>query len=655
MLCEGLPRIYPRSVAKEDQKAEEEAIRIANRLIASENENLNYSKFEEDFNDSISSNKGYISARLNNLKYSLIDDAKARKGLLIYGEGGIGKTYFLYELAQKLRDKRIPYAISFNQEGIIKLSELDLQSFITAHPDGFTLIIDACNELDDDVFALALNLISKALETNHANVVVTTRSESPTARIEDLQQVLPASIEFQGVSPDLAFSALAESADQIIVQFQDMLFTRNPRNLNAMLSMIREFRPNEDRLNATTQRTALVERCIKTSLSKLQWNQTKQICKFLLDSNSIGFSKDDAKSILGKESNSYLASMIEQGFIECYDCGEGEPRYYYSSESQIRYVIARCLNEDFARINVRDYDENESIDEITKLVAKRSSHSNDHEMIQATIDRYIHRGPIFLTKLLEKLEENGLSPDWERIFSQTIFPIDWDFKDFAAAYEVEADWAFLHFSGILNTPFNLTNCTNAIFLADESVIDGFFIKKWESWELAPIISRVQNLSDFVSHTQRVPNAAITEWVWLSIWCSFSSNLTLRALSQRLLFSLCDSSNEALHETIGAWRIVKDVFARRAITKVISHLDKQTRGTNIVQQFVNSAVYEGNITDSIIIANICRISEGRIAPIDFNSKNIYLELETFQPTEDDLDAFKHQADTIDLVHKDFLSI
>lgn len=276
LLCEGLPRIYPRNVSKENQEEEEEAVRLVNKLVTSENRNRNYFKFEEDFNALISSNNGYISDRLENLKYFLIDNAKARKGLLIYGEGGIGKTYFLYEFAQKLKAKRMPFLVAFNQEGINTLSELNWQSLTSVYPAGFTLIIDACNELDNDAFVLALSLISRALKNDHVNVVVTTRSESPTARLEDLRRILPASVEFQGVNPDRVFSVLAESADRIIIQFQDVLFSRNPRNLNAMLSMIREFRPSEDGLNATTQRTALVEKCIKDSLSKQQWNQTKK-------------------------------------------------------------------------------------------------------------------------------------------------------------------------------------------------------------------------------------------------------------------------------------------------------------------------------------------------------------------------------------------
>ena len=42
LLCEGIPQIYPRNVAKEDQETEEKAIRLANKLISSENKDPNY-------------------------------------------------------------------------------------------------------------------------------------------------------------------------------------------------------------------------------------------------------------------------------------------------------------------------------------------------------------------------------------------------------------------------------------------------------------------------------------------------------------------------------------------------------------------------------------------------------------------------------------
>lgn len=652
LLCNGLPTLYPKSVSKENQVAEQEAICIANNLLKEANKELDYSKFEEDFDGLISSYDGYIYSRLEELKLTLINDAKARKGLLVYGEGGIGKTYFLYELAQSLASKQRPYVVAFNQEGVIRLSEFGLQQLRKSYPNGFTLILDACNELDIEGFKLAHDLILKTLETDNASVVVTTRSESPTSRMNELQTLLPTSIEFQGVNPDYAFSVLAECADEIIIQYQDMLFSRNPRNLNAMLAMIRDFRPNEDGRNATTQRTALIEKCIKDSLSKQQWNQTKKLCRFLLDAGTIGFSKNNANSILGKEADSYLSDMIEQGFIECYDYDNEGAHYYYSSESQIRCVIARCLNDEFNRFNNCVYSEDELIDNIARLVAEKSFYSNDYEMIQVAVDRYVIQGPIFLSKLLKKLEQLDLRLDWERLLTQTIFPLSWNFKGFVNVCRVDADWAFLHFSGISNTPFNLTNYTNDIFMADESLVDEFFVNKWERWALQPIISRVQNITDFVSHTNRVPAAAKTEWVWLSIWCSFSSDMTLRALSQRLMFFLCNSDDEALREIIGAWQKVQDIFARRAITKAISHLDKETRYTEVIKQFFTEIINDEDVVDSIIIANACRATEGRVTPIDFSAKNVYIELEGCKPTEKDLENFKHHADIMDLIHKNY---
>ncbi|MEE0704951.1 MAG: hypothetical protein UCH28_01050 [Adlercreutzia sp.] len=652
MLCKGIPQIYPRHVSKENQKSEEEAVRLANELITDVNQTLNYSKLENSFDALIASSDGYIGSRLESIKYAVTKDARARKGLLIYGEGGIGKTYFLYELAQELSSKNASYAIAFNQEGIIMLSELDLPSMMMSASGSFTLIIDACNELDESAFEHALNLIRKTLKADHANVVVATRSGSPTARMEDLQSLLPTSLEFQGVNPDLVFSALAESADEIIVQFQDMLFSKNPRNLNAMLAMIRSFRSSKDGLNATAQRTSLVESCIKSSLSKHQWTQTKKLCEFLLDTEAIGLSKKDTESVLGKEADVYLSSMMEQGFLECHDYGGGELRYYYSSESQIRYVIARCLHSDLDKLNSRALDENGLIDGIAKLIYRKSYSASDHELIQVSIDRYLNRGPRFIAKLLDKLEQYGLMPEWEKIFSQTIFPLDWDFKDFANICKVEPGWAFLHFGGILNTPLNLTNYANDIFLADSTLVDRFFIEHWERWSLTLIISRIQNISDFVSHTNRVPAAAVHEWVWFSIWCSFSSNMRLRALSQRLMFFLCDSSDDALREVIGAWRRVQDVFARRAIAKTISCLDKETKSSADVRRFVESIVGDESISDSIIIASICHATQDEVTPIDFSTRNIYRELEGSQPTEKDTESFMHQADYIDLIHKNF---
>lgn len=652
LLHSGIRPLYPQTTSEENQTAERESVRLVNGLIRQAGKDLDYGKFEQSLDALISSHDGYVSGRLKSLKYSLIDKVRARKGLLIYGEGGIGKTYFLYELAQNLNAKRIPYAIAFNQEGVVQLSELDLKSIASASPVGFTLLVDACNELDDESFGLARQLIEDILKTSHANVVVTTRSESPTSRIEELQSLLPTSIEFQGVSPDLVFSSLADGADELVIHYQDMLFSRNARNLSVMLKKIREFRPGEDGLNATTQRTALIERCIKDALSEKQWLQTKEICRFLLDRGTTGFSKAEVESILGDESNRYLSGMIEQGFIEFQGYKDGEIRYFYSSESQIRYVIARGLNVEFERLNSCDYDEDELIDSIAKLVEEKSSCINDREMIQVAVDRYLGRGPAFIAGLLERLEQYGMAPDWETLLTQTIFPLDWDFDAFVDACEVDIDWAFLHFGGILNTPFNLMHYTNNLFLADESLVDDFFLKKWERHDLEPIISRARNITGFVSRTGRVPASAISEWVWFSIWTSFSSNMTLRAVSQRLMFFLCDANGEALREVIGAWGKISDVFAKRAIAKAISHLDEETKDSEDVKRFVADAVCDESLTDYVVIASICQISKGRIAPMDFKARNIYLELEGCNPTEKELKSFIGHADMIDLHHKNF---
>lgn len=650
LLSNGMPRIYPRSVSDENKEDENNAVRLVNQLIARANDRHDYLQLESALNDAIESCDGYTHERLMELRARLLHEARSRKGLLIYGEGGIGKTYFLYELAQELSSQKRPYAIAFDQEGVKELGEIGAAVLAETFPQGFTLIIDACNELDDETFSLAFNLAKESLEIPDVNVVITTRSESPTSRISELASLMPSKLEFQGVDPYRVFSILSDSADEVIIRFQDMLFSRNPRNLQAMVTAIKKMQSGEDGLGATTQRTALIERSIKEALDKRRWNQTKDICVFLLDTKAVDFSRDDAIRILKSDADAYLADMIEQGFVESH--GYGGIRYSFSSESQIRFVIARRLFNYLDKLDRCDLKEDSLIEEIATLAVDKSSYSSQYEIAQVVVDKYVTRGPRFLSKLLEQLEQHGLALDWERLLAQTIFPLNWDFDSFVGLREVDAKWAFEHFSGIPNTPFNLVHYVNSRFRENPSLVDVFFIEKWESRELEQLMRRVQNIADFVSHANRVPVQARDEWLWLSVWCSFASNIALRALSQRLMFFLCDSDADALAEVIAIWPEIHDVYARRAITTVVSHLSDDARRGETVRRFIANIRDDEDVTDSIIIANTCRASIEQLVPTDFKAKDQCRVLENCEPTVEEIRNFAHHAQWIDLMCKDY---
>lgn len=654
LLIDGQTRFHYRHFSDRDlQDEENDAVRIANRLIRVYAADKDLVKFEAAFSESINSSHGYLRERLCEIEFQVVKNAKMLKGLLIYGEGGIGKTRFLYDFCRGLEAKGRPFLACLNQDAFVELKNIGLQAFKNLVQDGCTLIVDACNELEDDVFDFAMELIEEALKALNSNVVVSTRSESPTSRLRELQAAVPYSIEFEGVNPYRVYDALSECSDELIVQFQDMLFSRNPRNLNAVIKKLKAINDGVGPNTAAAQRSSLVESSIKDALTRDRWTETKLICKCLLSSNSLSFSKLDVDSFLGYDSSQYLTEMVEQGFIQAFNY-EGI-RYAFTSESQIRFVIARSLNDELDQIDEADLDEGKLVESVAKITASKCCFVNDYEVVQVCVDRYLSRGPSFLAKLLKALEDNGQEIDLVRLFTQTIFPVDWDFESFNAKCCVDTDWAFLNFAGLANTPFNLTHCIQGYLFEKPSTVNAIFRKAWDEFTLHSLISRLQNITDYVSHTGRVLGGAKDEWVWLSIWCSFASNMKLRALSQRLMFFLADSDPSVADFLIGAWPDVHDVYARRAIAKTLAHLSIEIRFGVAVESFLDRAVDDPQITDSIVISYLCKTSGGKLSPVDFSAKNYYFAFRDFKPSKKNVDCFIKQVNRIDLHLKGYLPL
>lgn len=654
LLIDGQPCLHYRYFPDRDlQDEENDAVKIANRFIRAHAADKDLAKLEAAFSESINSSHGYLRERLCEIEAQVVKNAKTLKGLLIYGEGGIGKTRFLYEFCRGLEAKNRPFLGCFNQGAFVKLKNIGSQAFKNLVQDGCTLIIDACNELDDDVFDFAMELIKETLKAQNSNVVVSTRSESPTSRFHELQSLVPSSIEFEGVNPYRVYDALSECSDELIIQFQDMLFSRNPRNLNAVIKKLKVINDGCGPNNAVAQRSSMVESSIKDALSRKRWIETKSICKCLLKTNALDFSKRDADSFLGYDSSRYLAEMLEQGFVQCFEY-DGI-RYSFASESQIRFVMARSLNDEFNQIDSTKLDEDELIDTVAKITASKCSFVNDYEIVQVCVDRYLGRGAGFLAKLLCALEENGQELELDRLFTQTVFPIDWDFESFSAMWPMDVRWAFMCFAGVVNTPFNLVHFVQNFLFNSPQIVDAIFRENWNDFSLHPLISRLQNITDYVSHTGRVPSGAKDEWVWLSVWCSFASNIKLRALSQRLMFFLADYDPSVADFLIEAWPDVHDVYARRAIAKTLAHLSIESRCGDAVEGFLDRAVDDPEITDSIVISYLCKTSGGKFSPVDFSSKKYHLAFRDFKPSKKGIDCFIKQVDRIDLHLKGYLPL
>ena len=652
LLSEDIKPYYPYLVADKPNPDEEDALSIANELVAAANKTRDIREVNRVFDDQIDAAREAVADKLRDFKNDLLNKVKRRKGILIHGEGGIGKTYFIYELANALSENDRKFVVAFNQSGVNAISDIGITEILKAFPNGFTILLDACNELDDESFRKARGIIRDALQQPNVNIIITTRTESPTSRLDELQNALPSYAKFGGVDPYMVFDLLSEYPDSILFQFQDMLFSRNPRNLVAITSMIKKLKPGKDRRGAITQRTALIENCFKEAVDDDHlWKQTKTICKHLYKTKDIGATRAEISQLLGSDVDSYITEMMEHGFLECY---QHEPcKYYFSSESQIRIVVARSLNDDLNDLADSGLTNQQFAKKVAMVVVAHCTFDSSQEMVQVAVDRYIRKGPVFLAALLGELREAHVSFDEKLVLKQTIFPLDPDFSELTTVSNVNPVDAFVEFGGYLNTPFNLSNYSTNRLLNDQSAVDALFIDKWRSWELGELITRVKGKAEYIMHGYSIPSGAEEEWIWFSIWCSFSSNLTLRGLSQRLMFALCDSSEVAIQMVIDAWDVVEDIYARRAISKALMLLCDADRSGDHIRNFAERVREDPSVTDSIVIANICKLLNNEIGPMDFSAADIYEIYGKSTFSEKTKESFESLAWTADLLNKDCL--
>lgn len=87
LLAKGLEPVYIRRTFRENEEAEKLAISIANELVAIANRGYGHKEVEEALGSCSSGLSGYAARRLADVGVEIVESAKARKGLLIYGEG----------------------------------------------------------------------------------------------------------------------------------------------------------------------------------------------------------------------------------------------------------------------------------------------------------------------------------------------------------------------------------------------------------------------------------------------------------------------------------------------------------------------------------------------------------------------------------------
>lgn len=652
-LTKPISREYERYGAsnKDDERS---AVAIANEVIDKINDGKVASDEIEKLRSSIEQSNGYLAHRLQSILWRLSDHVEKNTGLLIFGEGGIGKTYFLYELIQELKKGDRNYLAAFNGKAIRSIADCGIQTISKATEGQFVLVIDGFNELSDNECQIAYQLIEDVQALPFASIIVSTRSNSPDSRLDKLRSLFRHSIQFEGVDGYAAFEALAGCPSSIYAQYQSFLLSHNPRTIKAIAYAIqKKIDGNPDEKTALIQRTTIVEDAIKRSLGVDAWANTKKICEHLYATKRSFFSRQEANDLLGSSTEQYLQNAVQNGLIYEYSDGD-DLSYHFASESQLQWLIARSVNDDLRSISFCG-DTIDTAKRVAEVISNNSTYLTVHEMCQAAMDKYVNQGPAVFKALAIAFWEADLDFDFYRIITDTVFPDDYDFSILTSNAKITAGQALLHFGGFSNKPFNLTNFANNILVNNPLELDRFYIENWTPFDLSELVLRVKNISEFVARMEVIPDEAREEWLWLSVWTSWSPELRVRSWAQRLMFVLCDKSMWCTKEILEIWNKVPDIYVRRAISNTIRHLSVSKRNSPEIGAFLENILGDPSLCDSITISYLIEATEQKASFSDFSSRDYYGQNLNNHLSQEKFELARSMIWTCDLLFKDFLPL
>lgn len=300
--------------------------------------------------------------------------------LLINGEGGIGKSYFVYKLEEKLEEYRYNHLVLYGK------FNLDIPDSIIEEIEKknkeFYLIIDAINEYDNEKQELILKLIKRLNKKSNYNIIVSYRDNSISdKKINYLKSLLSNTYQFQGVDFDSAILGMIERYGIDFIKYLDVIETNNPLYIKMLKNIMNDPKiKKRGKLTSVLQVTFIFEQYIKDTCSYDYWPYIKNISEEMFDSGQHFISDDRLKDICGESYKDFLKKVLEQKiFTSSYY--DGKQVYIFSIQKLSDYIIARTL---FNRI--KDKKDEEIIDIINEKID--SHYTLSEPFILLLIDKY---------------------------------------------------------------------------------------------------------------------------------------------------------------------------------------------------------------------------------------------------------------------------
>lgn len=559
--------------------------------------------------------------------------------LLIYGEAGIGKSFYLYEFSQKLKSKNIPYLCIYGKYSK-SLSENTMQ-YICDIDTNFYLIIDAYNELSIHEQEEMLKFLKDAKKNANINIIVSYRIRNLSDEIEnELKSLLKNTYKFEGVDYEDALEKLIENYGIEFNKYFDILETNNPAYLR-MLYTIFDYNSKKKKKNKKkyvsnnigdlVQVTSILEKYIKIICGEKYWELTKKICEYMYNNNQDYITYHEIKNIIPDEIESYIGKMSKENLVEYY-LYENQKNYVFTMQLMSDYLIVRSLNNEIKNKNMT-----EIVDIINNKI--KSKYSWIEPIIILLFDKYKNKDISIALNIISnsKLKEH-FTPE---IMRKMIFT-DEQIKTLQKKLHfTEKSTGILVLGGFHDRPFNCTNYFNKILFSNKDEIKKLSFGYSISTSLFKLKNTLYNLT--LINRQ---NSYVEEMFWYSFWLSSSSIERIRNLCLKVLYEICLKFSDYSDKLLEIYFKVDEYYLKKTIIHIITSINNVNENSIKKLEQIYTDYEE---IDYEIILRLFNTSKLKKNYIELNKRNIYSNVNNKYDIDENLDL-KHILMIADIYEK-----
>ncbi len=640
ILMGGLPQV--RRFSKDEDIADE--IKQLDNMISS------YDAFVTDKEVFITEISACIDAIHNKKRswhglslYEVEECVRQHKFCLISGEGGIGKSFFVKCLEERLENEQIPHLCVYGK--FEKDTEnIDVDEIINDHKNRFVFIVDAINEMSEFGQRKLLDLLTELKKYSGIRIVITYRTNAMDEKLlVKFEEIAEAGYRFQGVSFESALSEMLKLAVPDVYMYEDILYSNNALLLSRLLGILSSSKLVDETEKGISSITFILERYIKEVSSRALngskpyrgvdiWEDTKRVALWMYENEKKSIDENSLISVI-KTGQFYISVMLQMGFLGTYE-SDSVQYYQFFIDSLTDFLIARSL---FADIQGKSIDEQASIIE-NKL---GSLYGLEEAFIIALFDKM---SPDYL-KIKAILTRSGLI---KRLQYTTLVKIRFE-KTFIDSFlnvfsPIMPGECLAIMGGYTDKPFN---CNNYLF-------NYYFGNEKKSAELSEVLSefhyldgikrRLKNILYFIALNDR-DDRRDDEAYSFALLCCASPDKNVRCLAMKLLYEVVSNKSEYKSRILTEYNIIDDFYIKDAIIQVLSLSCEDSE----IKRFFGKLVEEEVDLSAKSIKRIATYLGNQYSYIQWNRINLFTNSE-----QTIISDYLHKIlFRVDLIDKDFL--